>query len=99
VTGIPGLRGRAARADREEVTPFSWAGRLPAVLIRVAGSGPSDGQSFDAARDGDVLAWLGFEPTGEQDAPLLPWGQPERWPTGRRAVAGRHRAPARLQPA
>ena len=45
-----------------------------------------------ADQPGDVLAWLGFEPTDEPDQPLLRWPQPARWPAGRRS--GRHRAPA-----
>ena len=79
------------RADVRGVTAFSLTGPLPAVLDDVPDGWQE--QSFDATWDDDALSWLGFEPTGEPDVPLLRWSQPARWP----ARAGRHRAPSRLR--
>jgi hypothetical protein len=48
--------------------------------------------AFDVTRDDDPFGWLGFELSDDDDAPLLVWPRPERWPATRLRTGGRHRA-------
>jgi hypothetical protein len=48
--------------------------------------------AFDDTVDDDPFGWLGFELSDADDAPLVAWPRPERWPAARLRTGGRHRA-------
>jgi hypothetical protein len=92
---LPATLTRAAAIDGARTA----VRELPTVLRELPAAlrpGPLDHvpagwerQAFDSSAEGeDALGWLGFEPADDDFGPLLPWPQPERWPSGRRGAAG-----------